>query len=844
MISLVRLSSLRHLLRHGWQAALAVLGIALGVAVVVGIDVARESARRGFLESTEAVTGRATHHIIAGPGGVPDSVYTRLRVDLGVRAAAPVVEGVVRRAGRSLRVLGVDPFAEAPFRPFVAPASRGLDIGGLLTRPNAVLLSSANASTMGVAPGDTFSVLVSGDSRTLVLAGVFEPDDALSRRATEDLLVLDIAAAQELLDRVGALDRIDLRLAAGAPGEAARERIAIALPSGLRVMDSAARAESTLGMTRAFEINLAALSLVALVFGTFLIYNAVSFSVVQRRSLFGLLRAQGVTRGQILAVVLGEAAMMGVAATAIGLAGGIALAHGLVGMVVRTVNDLYYAITVAAVQPSAAAMAKAAAMGVTATLLAALLPALEATSATPRTTMLRSVVESAAHVRAPRLAFLGVVAAASSIVVLALSTRSLPASFAALFLMLIAGALVAPAATIVFARAARPIAARAFGLLGGMATSGAAATLSRTGPAVAALSVAIAVGVAMGVLITSFRGAVGQWLDHALQADVYVSSPATAANRIESALDPSLIRAIAAAPGVAGISTYRSVLLAEEAGDLRLIAADFFPRHRDAFRLLAGEADAAWSEFEAGGVLVSEPLAFRRGLAPGDTLVVPTDRGSRPFHVAAVFQDYATEHGVVFMDRATYDAWFDDAVVGSLAVFASPGQDVSELIDRLRGLDTGGSVAFRSNRALRDASIEVFDRTFAVTAVLRALALIVAFTGVLGALMALELERTRELGLLRALGMTPGQVWGLVAAQTALLGLAAGLLSMPLGLVLAWMMVNVVNRRSFGWTIDLRVDAGILGEAMLLALCAAILAGAYPAWRMSRTEPAADLRTE
>jgi putative ABC transport system permease protein len=336
------------------------------------------------------------------------------------------------------------------------------------------------------------------------------------------------------------------------------------------------------------------------------------------------------------------------------------------------------------------------------------------------------------------------------------------------------------------------------------------------------------------------------WLDGALIADVYVSAPAATAGRLVSALDAGLVRRIAATPGVAGISTYRNVDIPLDDGDLRVIAVDLFPPHRDAFRFLEGDARRVWAAFDTSAiVIVSEPLAWRRGLRVGALLAIPTDRGERSARVAGIFQDYASEHGTVFIGRRTWDTWFDDPTISSVAVFAQRDADVDGLVTRLRALDAGSAeVLFRSNRALRAASLEVFDRTFAITIVLRALALVVAFVGVLGALMALQLERARELGVLRAIGLTPGQVQALVVSQTGLMGLASGLLAVPLGLGLAWLMIAVVNRRSFGWTIPIDRDAGIVAQSILLAVLAALLAGAWPAWKLARGVVAAGLREE
>jgi putative ABC transport system permease protein len=213
--------------------------------------------------------------------------------------------------------------------------------------------------------------------------------------------------------------------------------------------------------------------------------------------------------------------------------------------------------------------------------------------------------------------------------------------------------------------------------------------------------------------------------------------------------------------------------------------------------------------------------------------------------VEGIFYDYGSEQGVVMMSRDTYEASWRDRGITSLGLFVTDGAKVDEVVGELRTLaGEAQALSIRSNRALKAASLEIFDRTFAITGVLRLLALSVAFIGVLSALMALQLERGRELGVLRANGLTPGQVWKLVTTQTGIMGLLAGVLAVPAGLILAVVMVFVVNKRSFGWTLRLELGPEILLQAVLLSLAGALLAGVFPAWRMSRTSPARALREE
>ncbi|HSN89433.1 MAG TPA: FtsX-like permease family protein, partial [Thermoanaerobaculia bacterium] len=354
-MSLLRRSSLRHLVRHPWQFGLAVLGVALGVAVIVSIDLANSSATRAFTLSSEAVTGRATHQVTGGPEGLPDSAFRRLVLETDI-PAAPVVEGYVfvprkaGRPGRVLHLLGIDPFSERPFRPYLSGGGgtreegTSVDLAPLLTRPGSGVLSALTAREMGVETGGSFSIRIGGAVREISLIGTLEPRDESTRNALNDLLVMDIAAAQEVLGRVGKLDRIDLIVADDS--ESLLREAAAALPPSAQIDRSSARTETTREMTRAFRLNLTALSLLALVCGVFLIYNTMVFSVVQRRTLIGIFRALGVTRGQVFALVLGEAAVVALAGTALGLGAGVLLARELVRLVTQTINDLYFVVSV------------------------------------------------------------------------------------------------------------------------------------------------------------------------------------------------------------------------------------------------------------------------------------------------------------------------------------------------------------------------------------------------------------------------------------------------------------------------------------------------------------------
>lgn len=853
-MTLLTRSSLRYLLRHPWQFGLAVLGVTLGVAVVVSINLANASASRAFALSSEAVTGRATHQIVGGPDGIPDAVFRRLVMEAGIERAAPVVEDYVTipskpgEPSRTLHLLGVDPFSEAPFRGYLSgtPNRSGrdrasIDLGPLLTRPGTGVLAAGTAAEMGLRIGDSFVVRAGSVKKRIELAGTLEPEDENTRRALADLLVLDIAAAQEILGRTGKLDRIDLILSEGDLNRATK-----ILPPGAQILPAAGRTRTMEEMTRAFRLNLTALSQLALVCGLFLIYNTMTFSVVQRRGLIGTLRALGVTRREVFTLVLGEALGVAFLGTAAGLAAGVLLGRGLVRLVTQTINDLYFVVSVRELSIPPEILLKGAAVGIGATLLAALVPAIEATQAPPRAVLTRSTLEARLRRALPRATALGVALILLGGLLLAIPGKSLTLSFGGLFAVIVGFALLAPGATVVLMHLLRRPLGALLGILGRMAAGGVVASLSRTAVAIATLVIAVSVTVGVGVMIDSFRQTVVRWLEMSLQADVYASVPSRAGGFTGGDLDPEVARRAAAVPGVLRANLIRRVEIPSPTGAVRLVVIGANDQGLRSFELKEGEPEEVWPRFQRGGaVLVSEPFSYRTGVGRGGKVRLRTDHGDRDFPVAGIYYDYASDRGIVLMSRTTYLRNWNDPAISGFALTLAPGTDPDRVVKLLRR--TIGServLSIQSTRSLKRLSLEIFDRTFLITGVLRLLAGLVAFIGVLSSLMALQLERARELGVLRANGLTPGQVWQLVTSQTGLMGLAAGLLSIPVGLALAAIMIYVVNRRSFGWTIRMEVSPDVLLQALLLALAAALLAGLYPAYRMAKTSPALALREE
>jgi len=823
---------------------LAILGVALGVAVAVAVDLANTSAERAFRLSMASLTGEATHQIIGGATGVDERLYTRLRIDAGLRAGAPVVEAYGKSGDETLHVLGVDPFAEQNIRGHLNGISE-VALPRLLSHPNTVLMADLTARRLGLAPGGRFTLRLGGRRTEVELTGVLATS-ARTAAALDGLVITDIATAQELAGVVGRLSWIDLVLPEGEQGKDLRRRVERLLPPEVTLVAAAARTEAMTQMTRAFHINLTAMSLLALLVGVFLIYNTMTFAVLQRRGLIGTLRVLGVTRAEIFRVMLGEAVLIGVVGTVLGIVIGIMLGQGLVRLVTRTIDDLYFALTVGSLLLTPAPLIKGSLMGLGATLLAALAPAMEAATTVPRTALTRSELEGRVRSLAPRLALLGALLALGALVILLLPTRDLVTGFVSLFMLILGMTLITPVIVAGVTRLLAPVAGRLFGIQARLAIRGIAASLSRTGVAIAALMLAVSTTVGVGVMVSSFRSTVALWLDATLRADIYISAPSLRSSRTASQLDPQIVQHVRAVPGIEAIASGRSVIVESEHGLTEVFALDRPPGRGPRYLLRAGDPAAVWQAFGANeAVLVSEPYAYRHGIGIGDRVRLRTDDGERTFPVAGVYYDYESGPGVVLMNRELYERHYRDRAIGALGLYLRPHAAMDEVMAALRtALGGGQEVLIRSNREIRQASLEIFDRTFTITNVLRLLSILVAFIGILSALMALQLERAKELAVLRATGFTPVQVTGLVTVQTGFMGLVAGVLAVPVGLVMSLILIHVINRRAFGWSMQTLVPADVLIQAVLLALLAALIAGLYPGWRMARTRPAAALREE
>lgn len=834
--------------QHPSQALLVLAGLALSIAVVVAIDLTITSARTAFELSRQALGGQASHQLLAEGGFIGEEVYTRLKLEHDLRRAAPVLEGSATVGdGVRVQVLGVDPVAEAGIRPWVGRALAGptADASGqdnatsgvgvlpsLLGRDDVAIVPEALADNLSVAAGDTLVLRNAGRAQALGVVAVLPRDR--TPQGAEAVVLMDIPAAQRVLGRAGQLSRVDVVLE-----DADAARIAAGLPVGLSLAATLERDAALGAISAAFETNLRALSLLALLVGVFLVFQTLGFMALRRRGLIGLWRAIGVSRGELARLFLGEALVLGLVAGVAGIALGIWIAGQLLETVTRTYDDLYYRVAVGQLTLAPAVFAKAGLLALGGALVGAAWPLRDALSVPPLANLRRTgqALSTARRVRRGLWPALALMLLAG--LVLWQAPPTLGVAFVAIFAMLIAALGLVPALALGLLVLAERVLGPRLPVLGRLLLSGTRLGLDRTGIALAALALAIATLIGMGTMIHSFRTGVSDWISQSLQADLYLSHASG-----EDALPDGLARQLADLEGVEALSLTRRRNVMADGGPMAVLAVEMARRGFAGYDFVAGTPEAAWEGFQAGQLLVSEPLATRLGLAVGDTFALPTPRGLEPRRVAAVYRDYTSSQGVATIRRADYLALYDDPRVNAIGVYAFPGREgeaARSVREAVAGVD---AVSLVSARDIREQTLQVFQRTFAVTDLLRLLAGVIAVVAVLGALLALQLERLREVVLMRAIGVGAAALARLQLWQAMLLGGLAGVLAIPLGVMLAALLIRVVNRRSFGWSMPLELPWGQIAFALALALVASLVAGLLPARRAARMPLAATLREQ
>jgi putative ABC transport system permease protein len=809
-----------------WQepvrTMLTILAVGLGVGVVLAIDLAGTAAAGSFHSSVESLTGDADVEITA-TGGLPDRVagtLATLPYDLAIR---PRIEdfATIVSTGRTVPLIGVDLLA--------SPALR--ETAGSEWDRDAVWLSPA----LGFHKGDAIGLQVGDRVRQYNVAGILDRSDG-------DMIVMDIATAARDLRRQDRIDTVLVKTPQQPGVEEWKRRLESVLPAGVSVKPQGSRTAGNRRMLAAFRWNLRILSYIALVVGAFLIYNTISVSVVRRRPEIGITRALGATRTGVLLAFLGEAAVFGIAGAIAGIALGRLMAEGSVRLISSTVESLYVSSRPAPIEITVSSVVLAFAIALVVTVAAALSPAREAAHVSPVEAMSRGQREYIATVHRSRdLALAAVLGFAGALAWSArpVNGRPLFGYIAALLLVGCSAFAITAMVSLISTATSRALKAL-LGVEAALASRSLASSLRRTSVLVGALSTAIAMTTAVGIMVGSFRETVQTWMDNQLKADLYLRPAGSTATDRHPTLDADLPVQIAAVPGVAAVDPFRAYETTYQGlpatfGSGSTNVALRFGRAR----FLGGvKPEGVLPQLRGHDTaIVSEPFANKHNLRAGDNIILPLGGRRVDLRIVGIYYDYANERGYVIVDRDTMLKYLPDPAASNLAVYLKPGASVQAVRAAIERVTAGRRILIASNSKLKADAMKVFDRTFTITYALEAVAVTVAVMGVAGALLALVIDRRREFGLLRFIGASTQQIRKLILVEAGLIGLLANLAGLALGFVLSMLLIFVINKQSFGWTIQFHWPVAILTAALCLVYAATVLAGLYPARIATRLNP-------
>ena len=838
----------RRLLHEPLRSVTTLLGIALGVAVVVAIQLTNASSLRGFEAALNTVSGRASLEVLAPGLGVDETVLGGLGWLSDYGAVTPVVEGeiVIRRADRppeTLRVLGVDILRDRSFRDYQLTASPGIgeaptsrELLSLLLDPSAAIFTEKFAAPLDIAVGSRVEVQVNDRVEALTVTALLK-DEGSARVLDGHFVLMDIAAAQRVLSRFGRLDRIEIRLSESGSIDAAETAIGQRLPAGLRVQRPAQRGREVENMLAAFHLNLTALSYVALLVGLFLVYNTVSVAVLSRREEIGILRALGVTRGQVRLLFLGEAATLASLGCAAGVVIGRLFADATVALTATTVSALYIATAAAPPALDWRIVMLAFATGVPLSLLAALVPAQEA-AGVPPIAAIRNAEQLDARSSFPLRRLLAPVAllAAGWWLATLPAVNNLPIfGYVSAVAIVFGASMLVPAALVFAARFLEGPVRRLLRVEDWLAVTNLAAAVPRLSISVAALAVSLSMMTAIAVMIGSFRETVVYWVSQTLQADLFISPGSRGPGDVDDTLSPEVVGRVTGHDSVLAVDRFRLIDVPYDGSRVRVGAGEFEVLLSHGSLLFKAPADGRAAMRTALGrdaVVASESFTIKHRAEVGDRISIPTPAGERSFEIAAVYYDYSNDRGVLMMDRQTFERHFGSAPPGGLTVYLKDGQDPE--LARQALLATIGSehrVFINTNASLRREVLRIFDSTFAITYALELIAIVVAILGVSGTLLTLILERQHDLTTLRLVGAGRAQVRRMVVGEAILIGAVSQALGIAVGMALSLLLIYVVNVQSFGWTIQFHLPVAFLLQSSLLMIVATACAGLYPARR-------------
>ena len=825
---------LRPLFRRPGRALLILFAVALGDAAVVAIDVAGNAAAGSFRSSIETLAGKSTFEVTAA-GGVPQSVVGRLaRLPYALQISPRIEDhAIVAGTGQSVPLIGIDLIGaanDANSTP-IGPVQKE-DIRQIID-PNAIWVTRGLARAVG----DHLSLLIDDHTKSYVVRGIF----AGQTQVSGDAILMDIGEAQAATAKQGRVDRILIGTPAKGDFATWDARLREALPAGVLLNPQGAETTANRRMLAAFRWNLRVLSYIALVVGAFLIYSALSVSVVRRRPEIGIMRALGASRNAVLIAFLGEAAAFGTLGSLLALPLGRALAAGAVQMLSTTVNALYVSSRPGPMTITAGSIALALVVGIGVSCLSALAPAREASTVPPTEAMARGRRDYDVGVHRKRdavialgLALCGAAAAQAP----EMGGKPMMGYLAAL-LFVAAAALLSPFVVQAVVSASAGLLRKILGVEGLLASRSLVGSLRRSSVLVAALATAVAMMTSVGIMVGSFRQTVLTWMQTELPADLYLRPAGWSGGDQHPTMSPDVAARVAQAPGIEAVRRLRAYDIQYQGLPATLAGAQPTPDGQQDLRFLSGLRTAdVLSELTSGNfAVVSEPFANKHNVKTGMTITLPLGRQNIAFRVIGVFYDYGDEAGLILVDWNTLLRYLPDPAPSNLAVYVAPGASLERTRVAIQKAIGNSDVLVFTNREVQRQGVRVFDQTFAITYALEAISVLVAVGGIAGALVSIVIDRRREFGVLRFLGATGRQIRGLILVEAGLIGILAIAIGLALGIVLSLVLVYVINKQSFGWTIQFHWPVAVLLSSIAIVYAATVLAGLYPARLAVRTNP-------
>ena len=850
LLHLLKNVTFRHLRYHKGRTFLSMVGIALGVAVFVSVQTAIYTAIESFNASVDHVSGKANLQVTSFGRGFSEEVYLKVKKVPGIKAATPVIQYVSKMdepIGEPLYLLGIDVFSDRPFREYQFHET---DDEGLLflKTPNSIAITEKLANRHGLKRGQKITLIVGSKKVTLTITNLLKMEGP-ANSLEGNFGLIDIASAQEALEKVGLIDRIDVIVDESQPMEATERELKKVIPPGVEVRRSDTRSGQIEKMVSAFHLNLTALSFISLIVGMFLIYNAISVSVIQRRREIGILRSIGLTRPQVLGLFIGEAAWIGCLGSLVGIGLGIGLAKLMLYLVSRTITALYILVKAEHLLISPSILMAGFGMGVFASVLSSIGPAREASKIAPKEALALGTLETKIRTRLGHFSLIGVgLLILSFILALQRPISHRPIfGFLAALLILIGVSFLIPSVTTFLNRLLAPLLHRLFGSEGKLASRYLHDSMARTAITIAALMTALSMLISISIMILSFRKTVDLWVEQSINGDVFIFPGSYSITGYSALLPLEVSRALPSLPGVKAVDSFRA-LEVEYQGQPALIAAvdgQVFLNMK-VIRFTRGNSRAILRQFAEGqAILVTESFSLRHHVKAGDRIKLNTPQGEREFLVSGVFYDYSSDWGMVLLEKKLFQSLWKDETIHSAGIYLKEGVSQEAFKEVIRERYSKPYRLFVvSHRQLRKEVLKIFDQTFAITYALEFIAIIVAILGIVNSLNALIIERQRDIGIVRAVGAFQRQIQKTTLIEAGMIGFFSHILGLLCGFLLSVLLIYVINKQSFGWTVQFSIPLRSLIESWLIVMITSIGAGFIPARRAAKMNVVESLRME